>query len=154
MKWFKRGLYIFLIFVIITSIFFVQLCSVSGSSMSPTIQDGDMLIINKTASKFNRMDIVAIRVNRKLMVKRIIGLPGEKIKIEKGKVFINGKEIEDVVDCETEPGIAENTITLGENEFFVLGDNRGNSQDSRNENVGVIKKKNIVGKSLCYFSFF
>lgn len=132
--------------VIVVNIFFYQLCCVSGKSMFPTLNEGNILLMDKFSKNYERMDIVVLRKNGMLLIKRVVGLPGEDIKIENNKILINGTEIEDVVECDINPGIAGETITLGEGEFFVLGDNRGNSCDSRDESVGSVNKKEIVGE--------
>ncbi|MEG0961784.1 MAG: signal peptidase I, partial [Lachnospiraceae bacterium] len=85
-------------------------------------------------------------------IKRVIGLPGEKVQIaENGSIYINGSILEESYGKETmiNPGTALEEITLGEKEYFVLGDNRNNSKDSRDPSVGVIHKKDIIGKAWC-----
>ena len=132
--------------VLVLSSFFVQVCAVSGASMHPTFDAGNLLLINKTSYEIQRMDIIIAKKNGHLIVKRVVGLPNETVKIEGGQILINQDVIKDVVNCETAPGVAENEITLREGEYFVLGDNRGASFDSRDEQIGVIKEKEILGK--------
>ena len=132
--------------VIILSTFVCRFYSVSGSSMEPTFDEGNIVFAEKITGKYERYDVVVVKNNGYLIIKRVIGLPGEKIRIEKGKVLINGKEIEDVAEGNTAPGIAEREIELGENEYFLLGDNREESKDSRDESIGVIEKKKIKGR--------
>lgn len=152
---FNRVLLLISLFLIFASIFLVQFCVVSGDSMVPTLDDGDVVLIEKVTKEYERMDVVVIKNNGRYLIKRVIGLPGEEIKIENGKVFVNGKEIEDVAEEETErAGIAEKGILLGDNEYFLLGDNREESVDSRDSVIGVVKEENIVGKSVFFFSFF
>lgn len=151
---FDRVLILVSLFLIFASIFLVQFCIVSGESMYPTLNDGDVVFIEKITDEYERMDIVVIKHDGRYLIKRVIGLPGEEIKIENGKVFINGNEIEDVAEGETSPGIAKDSILLGENEYFLLGDNREKSVDSRDELIGIVKRKNIVGKSVFVFDFF
>lgn len=130
--------------------------TVSGSSMKPTIEGNDTIFVNKMAYAFTkpkRYSVIAFQLGgselSKVYVKRVIGLPGETVQIVDGKVYINDKELtDDVIESNIlTPGIAANKITLGENEYFVLGDNRNNSDDSRFSNVGIVKKENIIGSA-------
>ena len=89
------------------------------------------------------------------MVKRVIGLPGEEIQIVDSKIYINGEEIEDrYCDGNFESGSASSTIKINDNEYFVMGDNRHLSQDSRFEYVGNIKRSDILGKAWLIISPF
>ena len=83
-----------------------------------------------------------------LQIKRVIGLPGETVKIENGQIFINGElYLEDLnLPVITNPGTAAEPLELDGNEFFVLGDNRNNSEDSRHADIGLVNKSNIIGK--------
>ena len=151
MKHYIKSYIILLCFVavvtyIVTSIF--SLCYVSGPSMSPTILDGDIVLSCKIFNTVERFDIVTIRMpDGQLLIKRIIGLPRETVRISGGHVYINDEKLDDIVSCETlYRGIAIEPIVLGEDEYFVLGDNRENSMDSRNEEVGVIPLDLIESK--------
>ena len=151
MKHYIKSYIILLCFVavvtyIVTSIF--SLCYVSGPSMSPTILDGDIVLSCKIFNTVERFDVVTIRrPDGQLLIKRIIGLPGETVRISGGHVYINDEKLDDIVSCETlYRGIAIEPIVLGEEEYFVLGDNRENSMDSRNEEVGVIPLDLIESK--------
>ena len=90
-----------------------------------------------------------IEAQNELIVKRIIALPGETVQIVDGYVYINGEQLDDVID---EPissaGLASEPITLGVGEYFVLGDNRNVSMDSRNEYVGIIKEEQIIARAI------
>lgn len=142
-----------LIFVRIVNAYIVEETIVSGTSMNPTLQGSDTLLIDKIFYKIGdlkRFDVIVFDYNESaLYIKRIIGLPGDRIKINDGHVYINGSLLSDdplINDKMTYAGIAENEITLGEDEYFVLGDNRNNSYDSRYEQVGVVKSKYIIGR--------
>jgi len=135
----------------------LMVTTMSGESMATTLSNGDSILVNKFAykmSKPKRNDIVVYRQNSSehsfINVKRIIGLPGEKLLIKNGKVYINGEELyEDInVELMNTGGIAEEEIQLEGNEYFMLGDNRNNSQDSRFSNVGTVVKDDIIGKTI------
>lgn len=124
-------------------------------SMDPTLAAGDMVLINRAAYKIGepkRGDIIAYRVsedeNASTHIKRVIGLPGETISIRDGQILIDGKTYQEKKNLPSiqNPGLAETEITLGRDEYFVLGDNRNNSEDSRSADVGNIRKGNIIGK--------
>lgn len=124
----------------------------TGESMSPTIPSPSILLINKLDKDLQRNDIVVCREGGlKTITKRIIGLPGESVTITvDGKVFINNTLYEDEYGNISFPmylsGDRSYPVVLGEDEYFVMGDNRNVSADSRNTEIGNIKKENIVGK--------
>lgn len=132
-----------------------QRTQVSGSSMETTLSDGDQLIVDKISYRFrapNRYDIVVFPYQYEentYYIKRIIGLPGETVQIVDGYVYIDGQQLDEHYGNEVmlDPGIAEEPVTLGDDEYFVLGDNRNNSQDSRAANVGVIHGKDLLGRA-------
>ena len=141
-----------IIVVIITLLFsryVIGLTSVVGNSMNDTYHNGDLLLTKKYTKNCKRFDVVDFKTkNNETFIKRIIGLPGETIRIDtNGNIYINGEILEENYGKEKirNPGNAINEIKLGENEYFVLGDNRNNSEDSRFDDVGVINKKDIVG---------
>lgn len=127
---------------------------VMGSSMEPTLYDGDNLIVDKISYRFRepeRYDVIVFPYeDGTYYIKRIIGLPGEQVRIdENGSIYINEERISESYGKEVieDPGCAGETVTLGENEYFVLGDNRNNSMDSRDERVGLIQRERIMGKA-------
>lgn len=135
-----------------------QRTAVNGSSMQPTLNDGDNLIVDKISYRFKdpeRFDIIVFPFTYKestYYIKRIIGLPGETIQIdEEGTIYINGEVLQESygreIISEEHRGLAAEPITLGEDEYFVMGDNRNNSSDSRLPEVGNIKREQIIGRA-------
>ena len=129
--------------------------TVVGNSMNDELMHDDIVFIDKAVyelKKPERFDIILFRAegvnNGKLYVKRVIGLPGETIQIKNGSIFVNSMVlVNDVSDSEIlTPGLASEPIVLGDNEYFVLGDNRNNSEDSRFYTIGNVKLENIVGR--------
>ena len=141
-------------YLIIT--FVGQRTEVNGSSMESTLQHGDNLIVDKISYRFSdpkRFDIVVFPFQYEedtYYIKRIIGLPGEIVQIDTdGVIYINGEVLHESYGLEVikDPGRAIEPITLGEDEYFVMGDNRNNSSDSRDPSVGIIKRSDIVGRA-------
>ena len=140
-------------FLIIT--FVGQRTHVSGESMENTLDNGDQLIVDKITYRFQdpeRFDIIVFPFHYKehtYYIKRIIGLPGETVQIADGTIYINGEVLEESYGREVmqDPGIAAEPITLGEDEYFVLGDNRNQSSDSRDPSVGLIHRDEIIGRA-------
>ncbi|MGN0396021.1 MAG: signal peptidase I [Coprococcus sp.] len=135
--------------------FMFQSVYMVGSSMSPTIIDKEKCIVNKLVyviGKPERFDIVAYRTIENSEsyydIKRVIGLPGETVLIANGNVYVNGNPIPGIPieDYIFTAGLAEKKITLGDDEYFLLGDNVNNSQDSRYLNIGNIKESEILGR--------
>ncbi len=133
-----------------------QRTKVMGSSMVPTLNDGDNLIVDKISYRFSepeRFDIIVFPfryAEKTYYIKRIIGLPGETVFIdEDGNIFINDVLLKESYGYEviTDPGRAYEPITLGDDEYFVLGDNRNNSSDSRDPVVGNIHRDEFIGKA-------
>ena len=124
--------------------------------MSPTLSDGDNLIVDKITYRFSdpkRFDVVVFpyqHAKRTYYIKRIIGLPGEEVLIDtEGNIYINGQILEEDYGAEVilNQGRADIPIKLGDDEYFVLGDNRNNSSDSRDFMVGNIKRKDLIGRA-------
>ena len=133
-----------------------QRTSVSGSSMEPTLSNNDQLILDKISYRFSepqRFDIIVFPfqyAEKTFYVKRIIGLPGETVQIDlQGNIYINGQILNEDYGKETInfAGLAVEPLTLGDDEYFVMGDNRNNSSDSRDPSVGNIRRSNIIGKA-------
>lgn len=156
----NTGIYLLVVLVItyLVIVFVGQRTEVNGSSMLPTLSDGDNLIVDKISYRFKdpeRFDVIVFPFEYKestYYIKRIIGLPGETVQIdEDGKIFINGEILEESYGREVirpeHIGIASEPIVLGEDEYFVLGDNRNNSSDSRLPEVGNIKRERIIGRA-------
>lgn len=139
------GFVISLAVVIPTRLYIVSPFVASGETMSPTYNNGDYLLINKFSKDFSRGDIVVFRYEKQpgtFLIKRIIGLPSEKVEIQGGKVFINGQVLNETYYSGETSGDA--SVTLGSEQYFVLGDNRNKSFDSRS--FGPITKSSIEGK--------
>ena len=135
----------------------VEKTTMMGVSMNTTLNEGDKIIINKLGyikGEPERYDVIVFSQSKNghgyYNIKRVIGLPGETVEIVNGDVYINGVKLQENIE-NVEPmrvaGLADEAIVLGENEFFVLGDNRNQSEDSRFANIGIIVKNDIIGKA-------
>ena len=151
-------IYIAVVFVItyLVITYVGQRTEVIGTSMEYTLSDGDNLIVDKISYRFHdpeRFDIIVFPYQYKedtYYIKRIIGLPGETVQIDdNGTIYIDGKELKESYGREVikNPGTAAEPIKLGKGEYFVLGDNRNASSDSRDPSVGIIKRDDIVGRA-------
>ncbi|MEE5989787.1 MAG: signal peptidase I [Lachnospiraceae bacterium] len=158
---------LFLLAVFIITLMLVKFVGqrtvVVGESMETTLQDGDNLIVDKISYRFRqpeRFEIIVfpyIYQDETYYIKRVIGLPGETVRIdENGTIFINDVPLEENYGREviTDPGNAYNGITLGEDQYFVLGDNRNHSSDSRFAAVGIIQGDRIIGRAICRIYHF
>ena len=128
---------------------------VIGNSMSPQYNDGEWLLTNKFAYIFSepkQNDIVIFLPNGNekshYYVKRVVGTPGDRVQIKDGILYVNGNRFEEKIEVSSMEyaGLAEAEIELGKDEFFVLGDNRNSSEDSRYANIGIVKKEFIIGQ--------
>lgn len=133
-----------------------QRTRVKGSSMEPALSEGDNLVVDRLSYRFHepeRFDVVVFpdeNEKGKYYIKRVIGLPGEHVQIDKkGYIFVNGEELKESFGLEIikDPGLAEQGIDLGADEYFVLGDNRNNSKDSRGEEIGNVRREEIIGRA-------
>lgn len=126
--------------------------TVAGQSMLPLLKSGDVVLVNRLAydlGKADRMDVVVFeREDHKTNVKRVIGIPGDVVQIQDGKIYVNHEQVEQPEGLEQVAlaGLAEDAIELGEKEYFLLGDNPDSSEDSRFVNVGNVKEEQIIGK--------
>ena len=148
------------VLVVIGLTFFIttfigQRTQVNGESMYPALHNKDNLIVDKISYRFSdprRYDIIVFPYHykdRTYYIKRVIGLPGETVQIREGKIYIDGNELIEHFGEEKieQAALASEPITLGEDEYFVLGDNRNASEDSRFPDVGTIKRKEIIGRA-------
>lgn len=145
---------VFLAFVIVFSV--GMRTSVIGDSMEPILSNGQEILMNRVIYRLSspkRGDVVVFlpngNQNSHYYVKRVVGLPGETIQIQEGNVYINGVLLEEDEEFSKmiDAGIAQNELELATDEFFVLGDNRNSSEDSRSGNIGAVKKDTIIGKA-------
>ncbi len=126
--------------VILIRTFIATPVRVNGDSMDDTLKNGEILILNKL-SDINRFDIVVINLKGEKLIKRVIGMPNETIKIDNNTIYVNNEELKENYGKGRTFDNPE--IILGENEYFVLGDNREESKDSRF--FGAINKDDIQG---------
>lgn len=134
-----------------------QRTRVSGDSMETALHNGDNLIVDKISYRFRdpeRYEIIVFPYKYQedtYYIKRIIGLPGETVQVINGEVYINGELLGEEYGIEkiedSKRGLAEEPITLGEDEYFVLGDNRNRSSDSRDPSVGILTREDLIGRA-------
>lgn len=152
--WIKENILfiIVLIAIILIRTFLYSPIRVNGTSMYPTLQDKEFMILNKIALKdgIDRFDIVVVKTNNTNIIKRVIALPGETVMYKDNKLYINGKVMEDNYSKTATEDF--DNIVLKEDEYFVMGDNREVSKDSRI--IGPVNIKSIKGKTnLVFFPF-
>lgn len=152
---------LYLLLVLLSSYLLItfigQRTVVDGHSMENTLQNGDNLIVDKISYRFKdpeRFDVIVFphydNSGEKFYIKRVIGLPGEKVFIDSnGNIYINDIVLREHYGKERiqNAGLASDVLELGPNEYFVLGDNRNNSSDSREPTVGLVNKNKIIGKA-------
>ena len=155
-------IWLLLIVLTITASYFITTnvfvkTAVAGVSMEPTLMEGQVVIVNKIEYYLKspkRNDVIVYKQSNRehsyYEIKRVIGLPGETVKIKNGIIYINDEVLKEKIKTETieNAGLAEEAIKLDDNEYFVLGDNRNDSEDSRFASVGNVLRNEILGKAV------
>lgn len=145
-----------LLFAFVYVWYFGQKVSTVGDSMKPVLENGDVVLVNRivyNATKPKRGDVIVFKPkgneSSHYYIKRIVGLPNETIEIIENSIFVDGEKLEEeyVTTDIDDVGIVTEKMTLGSDEYFVLGDDRMNSEDSRNADVGNVKRSYIYGKA-------
>ena len=128
---------------------------VAGASMAPQLEDGDEALINRFSYRFfppKAGDVIAFfpngNTNAHYYIKRIVGVPGDTVQIIDGVLYINDEPYEEKTDVARmeDAGLAAQPVTLADDEYFVLGDNRNNSEDSRYANIGNVRESYMIGR--------
>ena len=154
-------IWLLLIVLTITASYFITtnvfVKTAAGVSMEPTLMEGQVVIVNKIEYYLKspkRNDVIVYKQSNRehsyYEIKRVIGLPGETVKIKNGIIYINDEVLKEKIKTETieNAGLAEEGIKLDDNEYFVLGDNRNDSEDSRFASVGNVLRNEILGKAV------
>lgn len=124
--------------------------------MEPTLKSGDKVLINRLVYEIKSPsygDLIVFKPNGNqnahYHIKRVVGKPGDTVTIQSGRVFVNGELLNETVQTESmeDAGLAEDGVKLGADEYFVLGDNRNNSEDSRSAGIGLVKTSAVIGKA-------
>lgn len=157
----QTGIWIVSVAVVVTIAWLIiRLCiektTVVDASMEPTLSEGDSIVIDTITYRIRsprRHEIIVFQQGDSehsfYNIKRVVGLPGEKVRISEGVVYINGVAMEEFANVDTMilPGLANYEIALADDEYFVLGDSRNNSEDSRYATVGNVKREDIIGRA-------
>lgn len=135
-------------------VFLGKSTSVVGMSMEPTLENGQQIFIDRflyILSSPKAGDVVAFlpngNENSHYYVKRVVAVPGDKVRIADGTLYVNGQESKWVMEKILDAGIAENELVLGNKEYFCIGDNPNNSEDSRSANIGPVEESDMIGKA-------
>ena len=149
---FGIALSIFLAAVVV--VFLGKSTRVVGMSMEPTLENGQQIFIDRflyILSSPKAGDVVAFlpngNENSHYYIKRVVAVPGDKVRIADGTLYVNGQESKWVTERILDAGIAENDMILGNREYFCIGDNPNNSEDSRSANIGPVEESDIIGKA-------
>ncbi len=139
---------------VVLNFFLGTMISVVGVSMEPALYNGQTVFVDSfryLISSPKRGDVVVFlpngNKNAHYYVKRIVAVPGDRVQIQEGVLYVNGEESPWVTEKLLDPGIAANELTLENGRYFCLGDNPGNSEDSRSANIGPVEEEDIIGKA-------
>lgn len=152
----KQAAVIFAVFLtaLYISAYRYQLMLIQGDSMYPSFRSGQLVFLNKHDKDYYTGDVIAFYCSGldAVLVKRIVGAPGDTVEITGGRLFVNGTAGSFFSEDEyiSYAGIADRKITLKEGEYFVMGDNHEVSRDSRYEEVGIVFREDIIGKVCCF----
>lgn len=148
------GIFAAIFIAVVLNLFLGHTTNVVGVSMEPALYNGQQIFINSFVyliSSPKDGDVVVFlpngNENTHYYVKRVVAVPGDRVLIEDGVLYVNGEESPWILEKLLDPGIAANEFTLGSGEFFCIGDNPGNSEDSRSANIGPVKETDIIGKA-------
>ena len=137
---------------VMLAIAFGKSMDVTGDAMAPTMENGQKVLIDRLTYQMSTPasgDIILFFSSgnqARTYIRRVVGVPGDRVRIEHGRLCINDEYVEDEFELMDEAGIAADEIVLDDGEYFVLGDNRNHCEDSRNVNIGIIHKDNVLGK--------
>ena len=147
------GMLIAVFIAVVLNIFLGTMISVVGVSMEPTLYNGQKVFVNTflyLITTPQKGDVIVFlpngNENSHYYVKRVVAVSGDKVVIRDGVLYVNDEESPWITEKLVEEGMAANEFTLGNGEFFCIGDNSGNSEDSRSANIGPVSEKDILGK--------